>query len=188
MQFENAVGNSQKKFNMKYFRRVTKLHRNNRGFTIIELIVVIAIMGVLMAIAIPNFSQWTANYRLKAAAREIYSNFQKARLEAIKTNSNVVVSFNLGADTYQVFVDNGGTTGTASDDTQNGDERILDTVSMPAGVVMESVSFSGTTIPGFTARGLPLSSRIGNVRVRNVNNERYQVTLSIAGGLTLERL
>lgn len=189
MQFENAVGNSQKKFNMKYFGRVTKLHRNSRGFTIIELIVVIAIMGVLMAIAIPNFSQWTTNYRLKAAAREIYSNFQKARIEAIKTNSNVVVSFNLGADTYQVFVDNGGTTGTASDDTQNGDERILDTVSMPAGVVLDSVNFSGgSTTPGFTARGLPLSNRIGNVRVTNVNNERYQITLSLAGGLTLERL
>jgi len=177
-----------KKFNMKYFGQVTKLHRNSHGFTTIELIMVIAIMGVLMAIAIPNFSQWIANYRLKAATREIYSNFQKARIEAIKTNSNIVVSFNLGAGTYQVFVDNGGTTGTASDDTQNGDERILATVTMPAGVVLDSVNFSfGSTTPGFTPRGLPLSSRIGNVRVRNVNNELYQVTLSLAGGVTLER-
>jgi len=165
------------------------LHRNSHGFTTIELIVVIAIMGVLMAIAIPNFSQWTTNYRLKAAAREIYTNFQKARMEAIKTNSDVVVSFNVGAETYQVFVDNGGTTGTAGDDTQNGDERILTTVTMPASVVLDSVNFSlGSLTPGFTARGLPLKSRIGNVKLRNDNNESYQIKLSSAGGLKLEKL
>ncbi|MEW6518820.1 MAG: GspH/FimT family pseudopilin [Thermodesulfobacteriota bacterium] len=189
VQFENAVCDPQKKFNMKYRQRVRKLHRNSQGFTTVELIVVMAIMGVLMAIAIPNYSQWITNYRLKAAAREIYTNFQKARIEAIKTNSNVVVSFNAGAETYQVFVDNGGTTGTADDDTQNGDERILANVTMPASVVLDSVNFSlGSTTPGFTARGLPLSSRIGNVRVRNEDNVRYQISLSLAGGLTLERL
>jgi type IV fimbrial biogenesis protein FimT len=176
---------------MMLFRCCSDRQSCDRGFTVTEIMIVLVIMGILMAIAIPNFSQWAANYRLKAAARDVYTNFQKARIEAIKTNSNVVVSFTVAAGSYEVFVDNGGTTGigTAGDDVRNGDEKILATVNMPADVILDSVNFSsGSTTPGFTSRGLPLSSRIGNVRLRNANNEWYQVNLSMAGGLTLVRL
>ncbi|MBW2615744.1 MAG: GspH/FimT family protein [Deltaproteobacteria bacterium] len=78
------------------------------GFTIMEVIVVIAIIGIMTAIAIPSFSTWLPNYRLRNAARDLYSNFQKAKITAIKNNTNCTVIFEPTAGSaydYRVFID-----------------------------------------------------------------------------------
>lgn len=61
------------------------------GFTIVELMVVVGIIAIVGAIAIPNLSP--ANARLKQATRELYSTLQRARTEAVKSNQNVGVIF-----------------------------------------------------------------------------------------------
>ena len=65
-----------------------------KGFTLIEVIVVIGIIGIMSAIAIPAINSWVPNYRLKAAARDVYSAAMKAKSEAVKRNSNVAMTFN----------------------------------------------------------------------------------------------
>lgn len=72
------------------------------GFTLIELLVIIAILSILMGIAIPGFSIWLPNYRLRNAVRDLYSNFQMAKMRAIKENRNCAVTFNqpLSGQTY----------------------------------------------------------------------------------------
>ena len=83
--------------------------KRTQGFTLIELLVIIIILGVLAAIAIPGFSVWLPNYRLKHAARDMFSNFQLAKLTAVRRNSNCTITFNqaiggTGYD-YVVYVD-----------------------------------------------------------------------------------
>lgn len=65
--------------------------RNSAGFTLIELMVTIAVAGVLLAVATPNLRTFLQNNRLSSAANDILRSFQIARSEAIKRQQNVVV-------------------------------------------------------------------------------------------------
>ncbi|MCI5137262.1 MAG: prepilin-type N-terminal cleavage/methylation domain-containing protein [Candidatus Electrothrix sp. AR1] len=73
---------------------------NSAGFTFAELMVVIAVIGVLSAVGIPSFLRGMPERRLKNAARNLYADLQKARLLAVKENRLVVVWFNSNDDTY----------------------------------------------------------------------------------------
>ena len=78
------------------------------GFTAMELMVVIAIIGIMAAIAIPGFSTWLPNYRLKTAARDLYSNMQKTKVGAIKSNSDWAIVFDPANKRYRICSDDGG--------------------------------------------------------------------------------
>lgn len=62
------------------------------GFTLTELMVVVAIAGVLAAIAIPSFKSLTQNQQVRNASIDLYSGLILARSEAIKRNSDVTVT------------------------------------------------------------------------------------------------
>lgn len=79
--------------------------RNNSGFTLIELIVVIAIFGILVAVTVPNFLGYRPKSRLKTAARDLYSNLQLARMEAIKSNTTWAIVFDFVSNSYTVRSD-----------------------------------------------------------------------------------
>ena len=69
------------------------IRKKESGFSLIELLVIIVIIAILAAIAIPGFSAWLPNYRLRQAARDVYSNLQRAKVNAIKSNSEWRVYF-----------------------------------------------------------------------------------------------
>lgn len=68
-----------------------------RGFTLIEAIVAMAIMGILMAVGMPMYSQWIQNAQIRTAAESIIEGLQLARNEAVK--SGAVVKFIAGSST-----------------------------------------------------------------------------------------
>ncbi len=77
------------------------------GFTLIELMVTIAIAAILLAVAIPNFIPTITSNRLTTHANELVTALNLARSEAIKRGQEVVVR-KMGAnweDGWQVFVD-----------------------------------------------------------------------------------
>lgn len=61
------------------------------GFNIIELMTVLAIVGILFALAVPEFRSYTQNTRMLAAAQGLFGALQQARAEAIKLNAPVQV-------------------------------------------------------------------------------------------------
>lgn len=59
------------------------------GFSLIELIVGMLILGVLMSIGIPAFSDWLRNARVRTAAESVLNGLQLARAEAVRRNTTV---------------------------------------------------------------------------------------------------
>lgn len=62
-----------------------------RGFTVVELMVTLSIFAILMAIAVPSFSSYSAAQRLRAASFDLRTDLVLARSEALKRNQNVTI-------------------------------------------------------------------------------------------------
>lgn len=69
-----------------------------RGFTLVELMVTVAVAAILIAIAVPSFSRMIASNRLSTAADEIVGAINTARQEAIKRNADVQFCSDLAAN------------------------------------------------------------------------------------------
>lgn len=60
-----------------------------RGFSLIEMIIAIALMAILMTFAMPMYSAYMQNQRIRASSEGILSGLQIARSEAVKQNRRV---------------------------------------------------------------------------------------------------
>jgi Tfp pilus assembly protein FimT len=105
-------------------------------------LIVIAILLTLSAIAFPRLSDWAKNQRLKGVARALVSHFQFARLEAIKSNTPIELTFYLNSEPIQdsYIVSKDGVT-------------LID-VRMPAGVNLMNITFVDNKV-GYKTRGFP---------------------------------
>jgi len=81
--------------------RDRKLEKKNpSGLTLMELIITMAVLGILLVAAAPHISQFSSGYTLRGAARELATDLQFARLLAVKENRDIQVVF--GSTSYQV--------------------------------------------------------------------------------------
>lgn len=81
---------------MKKLKRI----REGSGFSVMELVVVIAMAMLLMGIAIPSFLSWLPSFRLSAAARQVATDLQMARMRAVAQNTSNTVTFTPSNGTY----------------------------------------------------------------------------------------
>jgi len=113
---------------------------NEKGVGLIEVVIVVVIIGIATAIAIPNFQSWLAYQYLRADAVQIEGDLQMARITAINQNSPVTVLFVPATRSYSAFIDDGrGAGGVARDLIQNGTEPTLFTRTINSG---DSLAFS----------------------------------------------
>jgi type IV fimbrial biogenesis protein FimT len=68
------------------------------GFSLIELIIAIAIVGLVSAIAMPGYATWIKNSRVRTAAESIQNGLQMARAEAVKRNASIRFSLSANSD------------------------------------------------------------------------------------------
>ncbi|MBF0102728.1 MAG: GspH/FimT family pseudopilin [Desulfobacterales bacterium] len=136
----------------------------NDGFTLIELMIVFAIIAIISTIAMPNIRLMINNSRLNEAARDIQGVIQLARSTAIRRNINVGINFTTGIGnngTYVCYVDND-----ASWAFSIGDLLIRDGT-MPNNVNLIQASPLSMR---FTSRGIPAYS--GFIRLENATVSR----------------
>jgi len=78
--------------------------RQARGFTAMELIIVIAIFSILAAIAVPNMISQMPRYRLKGAARQVMGDLMWARMQAVSQKNEFRVFF-VNDHVYEILDD-----------------------------------------------------------------------------------
>jgi type IV fimbrial biogenesis protein FimT len=82
--------------------------KRSRGFTLIELMTVVAVVAIFAALAAPAFSQMIAAQRARSATSAVVESLWLARSEAIKRNADVGFAFSSIGNGWQVTA--GGTT------------------------------------------------------------------------------
>lgn len=76
---------------------------NKKGFSLIELIVVIAILGILLSIAAISGRDWLERYKVEGQITEMYTDLMNARVSALQRNRVFFVT--LAANQYAVYED-----------------------------------------------------------------------------------
>ena len=78
---------------------------SSRGFTLIELMVTVAVLVILLTIGVPSMTNWIDSNRATATANNIVGGLQYARSEAVRLNQDM--TFTLTGNNWTVV--NGGT-------------------------------------------------------------------------------
>ncbi len=143
---------------------------NRRGVTLIELAVVMVIIAIAAALAIPNIGRWIPGYRLRSATRDVVSLMRSAQVKAVSSNTQFRVLFDdvSHPPTYKLQRKPAG--GDWSDD---GEAQRL-----PDGIRIVAI-----TLPGKGAEFNPNStSSSGSVTFRNPKDAEKTVVLYSATG------
>jgi type II secretory pathway pseudopilin PulG len=158
--------------------------RNESGFTIVELVVVGAILAILTATAIPNYISWLPGHRLRSAIDDVNSGYQLARLQAVRENASAVVLFDAGAGSIEVFVDDGSGGGTPNNGIREAGERLVQMFPLHGGIRIIGGTYNangnGDLWSGYNNRGFPVNNN-GSIYLTNSRSDYMGMRTNMTG-------
>ncbi len=173
---------------------------DNSGYSIAELVTVLAVISVLMAVSAPSLHRWYLNSGCNSAARDLYGAMIHAKEEAVMRNINCAVTFNqqIGATTYTYIIYDDADTDCEYDP---GETIIFQKLQLPTSVSFDpaqgggdgltfadnddgypTIVFRPNAIP--TGNGGGFTS--GTAFLINTNGLRHSVVVGQAGNISIQ--
>jgi prepilin-type N-terminal cleavage/methylation domain-containing protein len=141
------------------------LARDDFGFSLLEILTAITLLGLLLAIALPDWGSLISTYRLNAAARQIHADLQRAKMRAVMENTTFKIVSSAANNSYNF----------------QREDTVLETKPLPAGI-----GFVVDSARSFTSRGTATSGRIQLCNLSK--NERTDVIVNGVGRIRMCQL
>jgi len=141
-----------------------------KGFSLIELIIVICLIAIIAAIAGLNLVNYTINRNLKSAARDIASDFFICKERAISESTTYQITFVNGGNSYNIAV--------GTPPVPVATKRLTE---FGSDIVIQNADFAGGQQVNFLARGTvsPLPPAPGVDSITLSNNRGSQATITV---------
>ncbi len=157
--------------------------RHSRGFTLLEVMVTIAIAIILMTVAFPSFRSFMDSQRIKTASFDVVAMLTLARSEAIKRNTQVTATPNNSdwGQGWLVTVQQAGTTVILSQQSTMSGSSVTITClqgGTPQTCVPVVYDYSGRLAAGSPAQSIQILSSAMATNVTNPNSRCISIDLS----------
>ena len=105
---------------------------STRGFSLIEVLIVIAILGVVSSMAVLAWQRFVGNNHLRTAAGDLVADIALYRQKAVGQNDNYTISFEMGNNSYTITNDDTGVSNPSKSPSAFGSGCALSAVTFPA--------------------------------------------------------
>jgi prepilin-type N-terminal cleavage/methylation domain-containing protein len=146
--------------------------KRQSGFSLIELMIAMAILAVISTIAVFSWNRYVTNTNLRTAARELEADFFLIKERAVSERVQYRITLNVGANSYTI--EQGTATGSPFSVMQT-----KSPATFSSGISLLDTNFGSGQIT-FQPRGT-LATGTGNVRLKNSRNSIATITINITG-------
>jgi prepilin-type N-terminal cleavage/methylation domain-containing protein len=153
-----------------------------KGFSLVELMVVVAILLLLGAVSIPTLVTTYPTYKLKKSARDVCSNMRKARSIAVKQQRDVIIRFDTSQNSYSI--DDGPPIALDAEITY-GYGNASATPDGAGSLPSDGVGFTDKSVT-FNSRGLS-NANSQFVYLQNTKNQTFAIGATTAGSVSLRK-
>lgn len=177
-----------------------RFQERSHGFSLLEVLVVFLVMAILFGISLPGFMRWLPEYRLRGAARNLFSDLQFIKGRAIRDRGEWAIVFDKAENAYRVV--SGGPDRIFSTAHDNVVEKTVSLSAYGSGLrfgpgsatrrvgqnqpILDSVSYQGDRVV-FNSRGLTTGAFGGYVYLQNDQGSCFAVGTWSSGVVVIRK-